>query len=124
MKILLYGVPADIVGRVAVRYGFRATDAFDEPDGAADVMSTIPPMTSPGQLLSCYDARIARQAETDAVIVCDSGNSDACSTVRYGASPGKLFTLCADADGEALEYELGRIVEALSGRLCAHEGIE
>lgn len=43
---------------------------------------------------------------------------------RYALVPiGKLFTLHTDAGEETLEDELSRILDTLSGRICAHEGI-
>lgn len=121
MKILLYGVPDGAIVRIAVRYGFRVTGSLDEEVGTSDILVPIRSVRSSAGLLSLYDTLIVREAEIDAVVVCGTGNDEIESTIRYGASPGKLFSLCADADLETLEYELGRIVESLAGLLCAHE---
>jgi len=127
MKILLYGIPAAAAERTAGRYGFRLAASLDDEggktDGEADIMLPIRPVHSPAGLLSLYDTMLAREAEIDAVIVCDTDNRDICDTVRYGSPQGKFYTLSCDAGEDALEYELGRIIETHLGRICAHEGI-
>lgn len=111
MKILLYGIPAAVTERAAVRYGFRPAASLDDEGGEA------------GILLSLYNTMLAREAEIDAVVVCGAENCDACNTVRYCSPPGKFYTLSGDAGDEMLEYELGRIVETCLGLVCAHEGV-
>ena len=121
MKILLYGIPAETAGRIAARHEFEVTASLDEKGGAAGAMLAIPPIASPGQLLSLYNTLIAREDEIDAVIVGEANHCDAYDTIRYGSPQGKFFTLSGDE--ETLEYEFERIVESLLGLLCAHEGI-
>ncbi len=123
MKILSYGIPAAVIRCVAARYGFRPADSFDDEGGNEDLLLTVrAPESAPG-LLALYDTLLAREAEIDAVVVCSTGSCATCATIRYATPQGKFYTLGGDADDEALAYELGRIVETLSGRLCVHEGI-
>ncbi len=122
MKILCYGIPAAVAGRIAGRYGFRlAASPDDEGD---EVLLTVPATERPEELLALYDLLLAREAEIDAVVVCDTDRSAARATVQCCAPQGKYFTLSDEGDEEELEYELARIVESLRGLLCAHEGIQ
>lgn len=123
MKILLYGIPAAVVDRTAARCGFRPAASLDDEGGAAGILLPVPPLETPGELLSFYNTMLAREAEIDAVILCGADHCAAYDTVFCCAPQGKFFTLSGDADEESLEYELGRILETLLGRLCAHEGI-
>ncbi len=123
MKILLYGIPAAVTERAAVRYGFRPAASLDDEGGEAGILLPVGPVRTPAELLSLYNTMLAREAEIDAVVVCGAENCDACNTVRYCSPPGKFYTLSGDAGDEMLEYELGRIVETCLGLVCAHEGV-
>lgn len=122
MNILLYGVPADLAGRIAERYSLETTSSLTAADSPGALL-LIPRMESPRQLLAFYNAMLAREEEIDAVIVCDPASCEAVSTVQYCSPQGKFFTVSSEEGDEALEYAISRIVETKLGRVCAHEGI-
>lgn len=118
MKILLYGVPDTVAARAAGRYGFRLAASLDDEGGESGILLPVRPVRSPAALLALYNALIAREAEIDAVVVCNASACDTCNTVRYCSPQGKFYTLSGDE--ETVEYELGRIIETLLGTICAH----
>lgn len=122
MNILLYGVPADLAGRIAERYSLETTSSLTAA-GSPGALLLIPRMESPRQLLAFYNAMLAREEEIDAVIVCDPASCEAVSTVQYCSPQGKFFTVSSEEGDEALEYAISRIVETKLGRVSAHEGI-
>ena len=122
MHILLYGVPAELAGRIADRYSLDVTTSLGTT-GSQGSLLLIPPIESPRQLLAFYNAMLARGEEIDAVIVCDPANCEAVSTIQYGSPQGKFFTVSSEEGDESLEYAISRIVETKLGRVCAHECI-
>ncbi len=122
MNIVSYGVPETVTEKIAEKYRLRRIRTVEEIGGAGSLLS-VPPMKDPRRLLALYEAMTLREERIDAVIVCGFTPCETARTVQYCAPQGKLFTLNCDTGEEALEEELARIVETLSGTLCAHEGI-
>lgn len=122
MNLLLYGIPTEIARRLAERYSLKISRRLAAVGEPATLL-LIPPMESPRQLLAFYNEMMAREAEIDAVIVCDPTDCGAVSTVRYCSPPDKFFTVSHEADEEELEYALSRIIESKLGLVCAHEGL-
>lgn len=122
MTIVLYGIPAEIAGRIAERYALKSIYSLEEI-GSAGSLLLVPPMASPRRLLEFYNAMMAHEDDIDAVIVCGLEACDAASTVQYCSPQGKFFSISGDAGEEEMEYELTRIIETHLGLICAHEGI-
>ena len=122
MKILCYGIPAAVAGRIAERYGFRLAASPDEE--GEELLLTVRATKRPDELLALCDMLLTREAEIDAVIVVGADCSAARATVQCCAPQGNYFTLSDEGDEERLEYDLARIVESLRGLLCAHEGLQ
>lgn len=122
MNIVLYGVPDSVTERIAEKYGLNQISTVEEIGGEGTILS-VSPMKDPRQLLALYEEMAMQEDKIDAVIVCGFEPCEVASTVQYCAPPGKLFTLHTDAGEETLEDELSRILDTLSGRICAHEGI-
>ncbi len=120
MNIVLYGVPDTITERIAEKYGLKHIGTVEEIGGEGTILS-ISPMKDSRRLLALYEELAMREDEINAVIVCGFESCDLTNTVRCCTPAGKFFTLRKDAGNDALEDDLSRILDALSGRICAHE---
>ena len=93
MNIVLYGVSAEIAGKIAGKYGLK-------------LISTPDKFQPSGTMLRHED-------DVDAVIVCGIESCEAASTVQYCTPPGKFFSLGGDLEPEELESELYVILDSL-----------
>ena len=84
MNIVLYGVSAEIAGKIAGKYGLKLISTPDkfQPSGTV-------------------------------VLVCGIESCEAASTVQYCTPPGKFFSLGGDLEPEELESELYVILDSL-----------
>ena len=102
MNIVLYGVSAEIAGKIAGKYGLKLISTPDKFQPSGTVV-LVPPLGTPRQLLAFYNA----------VIVCGIESCEAASTVQYCTPPGKFFSLGGDLEPEELESELYVILDSL-----------
>lgn len=126
MNIVLYGFDERTVRPVAERFGFGMYGSFEtfEMSGTDNRLLLLSPLRSGEEQLAFFE-RMADQDDRIDAVVAVSSPEDALSAVHYASQPGKFFTVGAgEEDPEAREYELSRIIETLSGRICAHEGID
>ena len=89
MNIVLYGVSAEIAGKIAGKYGLKLISTPDKFQPSGTVV-LVPPM-----------------------IVCGIESCEAASTVQYCTPPGKFFSLGGDLEPEELESELYVILDSL-----------
>ena len=91
MNIVLYGVSAEIAGKIAGKYGLKLISTPDkfQPSGTV--------------VLAFYNAMLRHEDDVDAVIVCGIESCEAASTVQYCTPPGKFFSLGGDLEPEELE---------------------
>lgn len=112
MNIVLYGVSAEIAGKIAGKYGLKLISTPDKFQPSGTVV-LVPPMGTPRQLLAFYNAMLRHEDDVDAVIVCGIESCEAASTVQYCTPPGKFFSLGGDLEPEELEWELYVILDSL-----------
>lgn len=112
MNIVLYGVSAEIAGKIAGKYGLKLISTPDKFQPSGTVV-LVPPMGTPRQLLAFYNAMLRHEDDVDAVIVCGIESCEAASTVQYCTPPGKFFSLGGDLEPEELESELYVILDSL-----------
>lgn len=82
MNIVLYGVSAEIAGKIAGKYGLKLISTPDKFQPSGTVV-LVPPMGTPRQLLAFYNAMLRHEDDVDAVIVCGIESCEAASTVQY-----------------------------------------
>ena len=104
MNIVLYGVSAEIAGKIAGKYGLKLISTPDKFQPSGTVVR---------QLLAFYNAMLRHEDDVDAVIVCGIESCEAASTVQYCTPPGKFFSLGGDLEPEELESELYVILDSL-----------
>ena len=102
MNIVLYGVSAEIAGKIAGKYGLKLISTPDKFQPSGTVV-LVPPMGTPRQLLAFYNAMLRHEDDVDAVIVCGIESCEAASTVQYCTPPGKFFSLGGDLEPEELQ---------------------
>ena len=112
MNIVLYGVSAEIAGKIAGKYGLKLISTPDKFQPSGTVV-LVPPMGTPRQLLAFYNAMLRHEDDVDAVIICGIESCGAASTVQYCTPPGKFFSLNNDMDEEELKKELCQLLDAL-----------
>ena len=96
MNIVLYGVSAEIAGKIAGKYGLKLISTPDKFQPSGTVV-LVPPMGTPRQLLAFYNAMLRHEDDVDAVIVCGI----------------EFFSLGGDLEPEELESELYVILDSL-----------
>ena len=114
----MYGLPEEIVGRMAEHYGFAIRKSFKELDEGHNFLVQSQMLSHREQYVfwrrmdDFYD-------HIDAVIAVESPMM---STVHYCSEQGKFYTVDA-SDEETIVCELTRILDSLFGNICAHEGV-
>ena len=73
MNIVLYGVSAEIAGKIAGKYGLKLISTPDKFQPSGTVV-LVPPMGTPRQLLAFYNAMLRHEDDVDAVIVSLGGD--------------------------------------------------
>ena len=68
MNIVLYGVSAEIAGKIAGKYGLKLISTPDKFQPSGTVV-LVPPMGTSRQLLAFYNAMLRHEDDVDAVIV-------------------------------------------------------
>ena len=81
MNIVLYGVSAEIAGKIAGKYGLKLISTPDKFQPSGTVV-LVPPMGTPRQLLAFYNAMLRHEDDVDAVIVCGIESCEAATGLR------------------------------------------
>lgn len=117
MNIILYGLAEETVRPLAARYGLRLCGSFERFE-AGDCILIRSGLATDGERIAFYEEMLRHRTRIDAVVAVSAG---AGSAVHYGSPPDKFFTVDNEADPDEVRYQLARIIEVLSGRICAHE---
>ena len=112
MNIVLYGVSAEIAGRIAGQYGLKLISSPNkfEPSGSVVL---VPQMDTPRRLLAFYNAMLRHENDVDAVIICGIESCEVASTVQYCTPQGKFFSLSGSLEEAELISELCLILDSL-----------
>ena len=87
MNIVLYGVSAEIAGKIAGKYGLKLISTPDKFQPSGTVV-LVPPMGTPRQWLAFYNAMLRHEDDVDAVIVCGIESCEAASTCSIARPRG------------------------------------
>lgn len=119
MNMLLYNIDPLCAAAVAERYGFRLRSSIEELD--QDSCLLLPAFRNEEERRLFTERMLSEEGRIDLIIAHPDENF---SVVHYCSEPGRLFTVIGSEDPEMQLEEMIRIIDSLSGLLCAHEETE